>query len=71
MKVFTTTEFVGMWVGTAAVIVAEDKDAAFEELKDALKSRDFLKDNLDLTADCLTEVDLTVPSCDILQDGDY
>lgn len=65
MKVFTTKDFIGHWVGTAAVVVAADEISARLALCAEL-------DRLGLEGTfTLQELDPTSPRVLILQDGDY
>lgn len=71
MKVFTCNSFKGVWpVGTAAVIVAESKETAFSLLSSALSGRG-MKQSPEFTVDEIDELDTSVPSVEILCDGDY
>lgn len=67
MKAWTCTDHDYFWpVGVASVIVAETEEEARELLDAAL-----LKRGLKTTPYTLEELDLTKPSAQILQDGNY
>ena len=71
MKVFTTTQFEGVYpTSTAAVIVAATKAGARKVLERALKERSGLHPG-DASVCEMVELDLTTESCAILCDGDY
>lgn len=68
LKVFTCNDFVGHYpIGTAAIIVAENKARAHRLLMVELASRGLDKQQ----AFTVQEVSLTAPSAIILRDGDY
>lgn len=66
MKVWTSCDFEGHWVGTAAVVVAPDEDAARALLEDACR-----KAGLKGFDGTLQPLPLEQPAALILQDGDY
>jgi hypothetical protein len=69
MKVFTNTEFSGHWpVGTAAVVVAADADAAAFLLEKQL-AKQGLSQKIKATE--MVEIDLTTQGVTVLRDGDY
>lgn len=68
MKVFTCNDHNGYWpVGTASVIVAEDKDVATRLLDVALKDKKLKPSELE--AYTLVELDTRNPGAFILNDG--
>lgn len=70
MKVFTCTSFTGHWpVGTAAVIVAKDKEEARAALAVELMERGLKVD--DAATWEIKRLKTTVPSVTILRDGEY
>lgn len=83
MKVFTCTGFQGHYpVGTSAVVVAETAEAAALALREALQQEGLLDSDAPMsseaysnwksvTANSLLELDLTTPSCEILNNGNY
>lgn len=67
MKIFTCTDFDGVWpVGTSAIIVAETIDLANFMLRNELIER-----NLNPSGFTLQEIDINKRQVVILQDGDY
>ena len=67
MKVFTSNDFTGFYpVGTAAVVVAEDKVTAYERLREALIGHGLPGDDF-----TLREVDTENEGWEILQNGNY
>ena len=71
MKVWTITGFKGHWpVGTAAVVVAENKEHAVQSMVDALL---FLGLPQEIEPDQLVELNLDTdtPTVRVLCDGDY
>lgn len=66
MRVFTCNDFTGHWpVGTAAVVVAEDKEAAKKLLTAKLKAAGLKFDGN------LREVNIHMAEATILNDGNY
>lgn len=69
MKVFTNNLFEGFYpVGTAAVVIAEDKQDAARLLSNALSDTLLCPD---VNAGDMIEIDTTEESCVILCDGSY
>jgi hypothetical protein len=68
MRLWTTTEFTGHYpVGTAAVVVAETVEQAFELMREQLK-----RHSLDHTQGFgMREIPATEPAAYILCDGNY
>ena len=72
MRVFTCNTFVGYWpVGSAAVVVAEDRKAALGLLREALDGLCLLRENEHLGVEDLVELTLGVAGVQILADGNY
>lgn len=71
MKVFTCSDFNGVWpVGVSAVIVSPNLAGAKQRLYHQLKKIGLGESNSDGDF-TLQEVDTNVPTTIILQDGDY
>ena len=69
MKIYTNNKFKGVYpIGTAAVIVANDKYEAARLLSDALFDTGIPDDN---TIDGMIEIDISSPNAIILCNGDY
>ena len=65
MRVWTCTDFPGVWpVGTAAVIVAETEEEAAKLLGEEIGRRGTVRFTLE-------ELDLTTARAVVLNDGDY
>ena len=69
MKVFTNNKFEGFWpVGSAAVIIAEDKESAARLLSNQLSDIGL---NADIGIDNMIEINTEDEQVIILCDGDY
>ena len=69
MKVYTHNSFTGHWpVGTAAVVVAEDRDMAVTLLEGKLKDIGLPQK---INRDDLMVISIAHPVAVILRDGDY
>lgn len=66
LKVYYNTDFEGLWpVGVSAVVVAESEMQAIELLTEELQKRGLAYRGT------MQEIDTTIASAIILQDGDY
>lgn len=66
LKVYYNTDFEGLWpVGVSAVVVAESETQAIELLTEELQKRGLAYRG------SMHEIDTTIPTAKILQDGDY
>lgn len=69
LKVFSNNKFPGLYVGGAAVVIAESKEEALELLKTELDKHSL--DSSDIRLQDMVELDLTTKAAIILHDGDY
>jgi hypothetical protein len=71
MRLFTCTDFTGHWpVGTAAIVLAADEDAARELLRALLAESGLGRQNENEPLK-LTEIDINTANAIILNDGNY
>ncbi len=72
MKMFSCTNFEGLYpVGTAAVVVAPDEEAARQMLESELKKRGHTGRQGDGSPITLREINAKIPEVLILCDGNY
>jgi hypothetical protein len=77
MKVFFTTSFIGHYpVGTAAVVIAENQEQAYQQMCELLKEEELWDAQtyhfqLQFNKEDMIELDITHPMAVMLNNGNY